>query len=55
MLGSIARALRAHMRRRGYALPVGYNWAIVLAFDTTVMGAGVVAMLQRPAADHPDS
>ena len=53
MLGSIARGLRAHMRRRGYALPVGYNWAIVLAFDTTVMGAGVVAMLQRPMADHP--
>lgn len=32
---------------------MGYNWAIVLAFDTTVMGAGVVAMLQRPTADLP--
>ncbi len=53
MLGSIARGLRAHVHRRGYALPVGYNWAIVLAFDTTVMGAGVVAMLQRPTADLP--
>lgn len=55
MLGSIARGLRAHVRRRGYALPVGYNWAIVLAFDATVIGAGVVAMLQRPTADFPAS
>lgn len=53
MLGGIARGVRAHVHRRGYALPVGYNWAIVLAFDTTVMGAGVVAMLQRPTADLP--
>ncbi|MCW1824408.1 two-component sensor histidine kinase [Mycolicibacterium conceptionense] len=55
MLGSIARRLRAHARRRGYALPVGYNWAIVLAFDATVVGAGAVAMLQRPTADFPAS
>ncbi|MGV0811063.1 histidine kinase [Mycolicibacterium boenickei] len=55
MLGSIARGFRAHVRRRGYALPVGYNWAIVLAFDTTVIGAGVVAVLQRPTADLPAS
>lgn len=55
MLGGIARGIRAHVRRRGYALPVGYNWAIVLAFDTTVIGAGVVAMWQRPTADLPAS
>lgn len=55
MLGSIARSLRGHVRRRGYALPVGYNWAIVLAFDSTVIGAGVVAILQRPAEDLPAS
>lgn len=53
MLGGIARCIRAHARRRGYALPVGYNWAIVLAFDTTVIGVGLVAMLQRPPADLP--
>ncbi|WP_166908272.1 sensor histidine kinase [Mycobacterium sp. DL440] len=53
MLGSIARGIRAHVHRRGYALPVGYNWAIVLAFDTTVIGASLVAMLQRPTADLP--
>ncbi|CDO31391.1 histidine kinase domain-containing protein [Mycolicibacterium vulneris] len=55
MLGGIARGIRAHVRRRGYALPVGYNWAIVLAFDTTVIGAGVVAMWQRPTTDLPAS
>ncbi|MUL82168.1 MULTISPECIES: sensor histidine kinase [unclassified Mycolicibacterium] len=53
MLGGIARGIRAHARRRGYALPVGYNWAIVLAFDATVIGANVVAILQRPSADLP--
>jgi signal transduction histidine kinase len=53
MLGGIARGIRAHAHRRGYALPVGYNWAIVLAFDATVIGANVVAMLQRPSADLP--
>ncbi|OMC04560.1 two-component sensor histidine kinase [Mycobacterium sp. NS-7484] len=53
MLGGIARGMRAHARRRGEALPVGYNWAIVLSFDATVIGVGVVAMLQRPAADAP--
>lgn len=53
MLGGITRGIRAHARRRGHSLPVGYNWAIVLAFDTTVVGAGVVAVLQRPASDLP--
>ncbi|WKG04095.1 sensor histidine kinase [Mycolicibacterium sp. HK-90] len=53
MLGGITRGIRAHARRRGHSLPVGYNWAIVLAFDTTVVGAGVVAVLQRPTADLP--
>lgn len=53
MLGGIARGIRAHARRRGYALPVGYNWAIVLAFDATVIGAGAVAVLQRPSSDLP--
>ncbi|MBU9762597.1 two-component sensor histidine kinase [Mycobacterium sp. TNTM28] len=53
MLGDIARGIRAHARRRGYALPVGYNWAIVLSFDATVVGAGLIAMLQRPAVDVP--
>lgn len=53
MLGGIARGIRAHVHRRGYALPVGYNWAIVLAFDATVIGAGAVAVLQRPSADLP--
>lgn len=53
MLGGIARGIRAHARRRGYALPVGYNWAIVLAFDATVIGAGAGAVLQRPSSDLP--
>lgn len=53
MLGGITRGIQAHARRRGHSLPVGYNWAIVLAFDTTVVGAGVVAVLQRPASDLP--
>ena len=52
MLGSIARGFRAHVRRRGYGLPVGYNWANVLAFDTTVVGAGGVGIAAIQFAKH---
>ncbi len=48
MFGRLARLLVAHTRSRGRQLPVGYNWAIVLAFDTTIICVGVIAVLQRP-------
>ena len=53
MFGRLAHLLRAHTRSRGRQLPVGYNWAIVLAFDTTIIGIGVIAVLQRPDSSWP--
>jgi signal transduction histidine kinase len=51
MLSAIARSVREQMRRQGESIPVGHNWASVMAVDATVVGAGVIAAVQRPAAD----
>ncbi|GJJ20754.1 hypothetical protein MTY414_44270 [Mycolicibacterium mageritense] len=55
MRGAIARYVRGQIRRRGEIIPVGHNWASVVAIDATVVGACIVAGLQRPAADIPVS
>ncbi|MGV0743890.1 sensor histidine kinase [Mycolicibacterium sp. XJ870] len=53
MWSAMAHCVRRQLRRREAEIPVGYNWAFVLAFDATVVGISVVALLQRPAADLP--
>jgi signal transduction histidine kinase len=50
MLSAMARSVREQMRRQG-SMPVGHSWASVIAVDATVVGAGVIATVQRPTAD----
>lgn len=51
MLSAMARSVREQMRRQGESIPVGHNWASVIAVDATVVGAAVIAAVQRPTAD----
>ncbi|MGV9801460.1 sensor histidine kinase [Mycobacterium sp. NPDC003449] len=51
MLGAASHYVQEHARRRGNMIPIGHNWASVVALDATVLGAGVVSVLQRPTAD----
>ncbi|MFN3006898.1 sensor histidine kinase [Mycolicibacterium wolinskyi] len=53
MLGAMAHRVRQQLRRRGEMIPLGHNWASVVAMDATLVGAGVVAVLQRSTADLP--
>ncbi|MHC9295413.1 sensor histidine kinase [Mycobacterium sp. LTG2003] len=53
MLGAMAHRVREQLRRRGEMIPLGHNWASVVAMDATLVGAGVVAVLQRSTADLP--
>lgn len=53
MLGAIAHCVREQVRRRGEVIPVGHNWASVVAMDATLVGAGIVAALQRTTAELP--
>lgn len=53
MLGATAHRVREQLRRRGEMIPVGHNWASVVAMDAALVGAGVVAVLQRSTADLP--
>jgi signal transduction histidine kinase len=53
MLRSAADHLRDQLRRRSELIPVGITWASFISVDVTHLGAGVIAILQRPAADLP--
>jgi signal transduction histidine kinase len=55
MLSAMARSMREQLRRQGDSIPLGHNWASVMAVDATVVGAGVIAAVQRSAADLPVS
>src|SRR5947209_2482312 len=53
MMGSAANRLRALVRKRGEQIPVGITWSVLLILDSIVIVGGVIATLQRPAADLP--
>ncbi len=53
MLRAAADYLREQLRRRSELIPVGITWSSMIAVDGTVALAGVLATLQRPAADLP--
>jgi signal transduction histidine kinase len=53
MLGAATDYLRERVRRRGELLPVGITWSFLLITDAIVILGGIVATLQRPAADLP--
>lgn len=55
MRGAIADYVHRQLHRRAELLPTGLNWAAVLAFDTAVVGACLIAGLQRPMSDLPVS
>jgi signal transduction histidine kinase len=51
MLGAATRFVRDQIRRRSELIPLGYNWSFVVTVDVTMLATGLVAVLQRPAAD----
>jgi signal transduction histidine kinase len=53
MLRAAAGHLREQLRRRTELMPVGITWPSMIAVDATVVLGGVLATLQRPAADLP--
>ncbi|OBB17725.1 two-component sensor histidine kinase [Mycobacteriaceae bacterium 1482268.1] len=55
MLGATARFLHERVRRRAELIPLGYNWSFVWTTDATLLATGIIAVLQRPAADLPVS
>ena len=55
MRGAIAECVRRQLRHRTELIPTGLNWSAVLAFDAAVVGACVIAGVQRPLTDLPVS
>lgn len=53
MFGTAAAYLQEQLRRRTELIPVGITWASMIAVDATEVIGGVIATLQRPAADLP--
>ncbi|OBI87680.1 sensor histidine kinase [Mycobacterium sp. 1245805.9] len=53
MLRAAGDYLGERVRRRGELLPVGITWSFLLITDAIVILGGIVATLQRPAADLP--
>jgi signal transduction histidine kinase len=53
MLRAATGYLREQLRRRSELMPVGITWPSMIAVDATVVLGGVLATLQRPAADLP--
>jgi signal transduction histidine kinase len=53
MLRAAAGHLREQLRRRTELMPVGITWPSMITVDTLVVLGGVLATLQRPAADLP--
>jgi signal transduction histidine kinase len=53
MLRTAADYVREQLRRRTELMPVGITWPSMIAVDATVVLGGVLATLQRPAADLP--
>ncbi|HWF28447.1 MAG TPA: histidine kinase [Mycobacterium sp.] len=53
MLRAATSYVREQLRRRTELMPVGITWPSMIAVDATVVLGGVLATLQRPAADLP--
>jgi signal transduction histidine kinase len=53
MMRGVADRLRALVRKRGEQIPVGITWSVLLILDAILIVGGVIAALQRPAADLP--
>lgn len=53
MLRAATRYVREQLHRRSGLIPVGITWASFVAVDATELAGGVIAILQRPAADLP--
>jgi signal transduction histidine kinase len=53
MLHAAANYLREQLRKRTELIPVGITWSSLIAVDATNLLGGVIATLQRPAADLP--
>jgi signal transduction histidine kinase len=53
MLHAAAGYLREQLGRRSELKPVGITWASMISVDATVVLGGLIATLQRPAADLP--
>jgi signal transduction histidine kinase len=53
MLRAAAGHLREQLRRRTELMPVGITWPSMITVDALVVLGGVLATLQRPAADLP--
>ncbi|WP_204803679.1 sensor histidine kinase [Mycobacterium riyadhense] len=53
MFDAAACYLREQLRRRGELIPVGITWSFVIITDIMLLLGGLLATLQRPAADLP--
>jgi signal transduction histidine kinase len=53
MLRAATGYLREQLRRRGEHIPAGLTWSFLITTDVMVILGGVMAVLQRPAADLP--
>lgn len=53
MLRTATSYVRERLRQRGELIPVGITWSLVIITDAIVILGGVIATLQRPAADLP--
>lgn len=53
MLRTATAFLRELLRRRQEKIPVGLTWASLIVTNVALLLGGVIATLQRPAADQP--
>src|SRR5882757_9506089 len=53
MFDAVAGYLREQLRRRTEVIPFGITWPFLIVTDAIVLAGGLVATLQRPAADLP--